>query len=254
VRKGLFILTAVLALAVLAVSAWGCSSFSSGSGSSVLQGSGSDSQNTGIWVTGVGKVTVTPDVAVISLGVQAQSSTVADAQQQASQAMAAVMAALKSNGVADKDITTQYYNISPVYSYDRDTGKQTLEGYSVSNTVSAKVRQVGNAGVVIDAVAVAGGDYTRVNSVTFSVDKPEQYNEQAREAAMTDAANRAKQLAKLAGVKLGKATYINETLSNTVQPIYFDSSSKATPSVAPTPISPGETDITLTVQVVYSIS
>ena len=251
-KKGLLVLGTALAVLVLAVSAWGCGSFSSGT-TSGNQSSGSQ-QNTGIWVTGVGKVTVTPDVAVVSLGVQAQASTVADAQQQASTAMAKVMAALKANSVADKDIATQYYNITPVYSYDSKTGKQTLEGYSVSNTVNAKVRNVGNAGVVIDAVAAAGGDYTRINSVTLTVDQPEQYNTQARQAAMTDASNRATQLAKLSGVKLGKATYINESLNSSSQTIYYDSGAKATPSVTPTPIIPGETDITLTVQVVYSIS
>jgi uncharacterized protein YggE len=250
-KKGLLILGTALAVLVLAISAWGCGSFSSGSD---VNQSNVSQQNNGIWVTGVGKVTVTPDLAVVSLGVQAQASTVANAQQQADKAMSDVMTALKSNGVADKDIATQYYNITPVYSYDRDTGKQVLEGYSVSNTVTVKIRTVGNAGVVIDAVASAGGDYTRINSIALTVDKPEQYNEQARELAMNDAANRAKQLAKLSGVKLGKATYINESLNSSSPPIYLDSGIKATPSGPTTPISPGETEITLTVQVVYSIS
>lgn len=250
-KKGLLMLGTALAVLVLAVSAWGCGSFSSGSD---VDQSNVSQQSNGIWVTGVGKVTVTPDLAVLNLGVQAQAPTVAAAQQQAAKAMADVMAALKANGVADKDIATQYYNITPVYSYDRDSGKQVLEGYSVSNTVTVKIRTVSNAGVVIDAVAAAGGDYTRINSVALTVDKPEQYNEQARELAMNDAANRAKQLAKLSGVKLGRATYINESFTSSPPPIYFDSGIKAAPSVPTTPINPGETEITLTVQVVYSIS
>ena len=250
-KKGLLILGTTLVVLFLAISA-GCSTFS---GSSADTSAASNSQqSTGIWVTGVGKVTVIPDVAVVSMGVQAQAATVADAQKQASTAMAAVMAALKANGVADKDIATTYYSITPVYSYDSKTGKQTLEGYSVSNTLTVKIRVVGNAGVVIDAVAAAGGDYTIINSVTLTVDQPEQYNDQAREAAMTDAANRAKQLAKLSGVKLGKATYINESLNTASDTIYYATGAKSTPSVATTTISPGETEVTLTVQVVYSIS
>ena len=252
-KKGILILGTVLAILVLAVSAWGCGSFSSGGSSDSSQANVSQ-QNNGIWVTGVGKVTVTPDLAIVSLGVQAQASTVAAAQQQAAKSMSDVMAALKANSVADKDIATQYYNITPVYSYDRDTGKQVLEGYSVSNTVTVKIRTVDNAGIVIDAVAAAGGDNTRINSVTLTVDQPEQYNTQARQAAMNDAASRAKQLAQLSGVKLGKATYINESLNSSSQTIYFDSGIKAAPSVPTTLISPGETEVTLTVQVVYSIS
>ncbi len=125
-KKGLLILSTSLAVLVLAVSAWGCGSFSSGGGSDSSQANVSQ-QNNGIWVTGVGKVTVTPDVAVVTLGVQAQASTVADAQQQTAKAMADVMAALEGNSVAVKDIATQYFNITPVYSYNPDTGKQVLE-------------------------------------------------------------------------------------------------------------------------------
>jgi uncharacterized protein YggE len=108
--------------------------------------------------------------------------------------------------------------------------------------------------VVIDAVAAAGGNYTIINSVTLTVDQPEQYNTKARQAAMNDAGNRAKQLAQLSGVKLGKATYINESLNTSSQTIYYDAGAKVAPSVTPTPISPRETEVTLTVQVVYSIS
>ncbi len=252
-KKAFLILGTIVAILVLTVSIGGCSSFS-GSGVADVSQSNISQQNNGIWVAGVGKVTVTPDVAIVTLGVQAQASSVSEAQQQAAKAMANVMAALKSNSVVEKDIATQYFNITPVYSYAQDSGKQTLDGYSVSNTVNVKIRNVGNAGMVIDAVATAGGDYTRINSVTFTVDQPERYNDQAREAAMNDAANRAKQLAKLSGVRLGRPSYINESVNSSSPIIYYDSGAKASASFAPTPISPGETEVTLTVQIVYSIS
>jgi len=251
-KKGLLVLITGISVVILALGAWGCGTSSTGGGSepgsSVI-----NQQNTGIWVTGVGTVTVIPDLAVVSLGVKSQASTVADAQLQAAGSMASVMAALKTNGVADKDIATSGYSITPVYSYNPTTGKQTLEGYTVANTVTVKIRNVGNAGVVIDAAAAAGGNNSIVNSVTLTVDQPEQYNDAARKAAVADAANRAKQLANLSGVKLGKASYINENLNFTPQTISFDSGVKAAPSVS-TPIIPGETEITLTVQVIYSIS
>ncbi len=251
-KKGLLIVITVISVVILALGAWGCGTSSTGggveSGSSVI-----NQQSTGIWVTGVGTVTVIPDLAIVSMGVQAQASTVVDAQQQAAGSITSIMAALKTKGVADKDIATQGYSITPVYSYNPTTGKQTLEGYTAANTLTLKIRNVGNAGVVIDAASAAGGNNSIVNSVTLKVDQPEQYNDAARKAAVTDAANRAKQLANLTGVKLGRATYINETLSNTPQTISFDSGVKAASSVT-TPISPGETEIILTIQVIYSIS
>jgi len=209
-------------------------------------------QNTGIWVTGEGKVSVVPDVAVLNLGVEAQAETVTEAQQQAAEAMEAVMAVLDEQDIAKKDIKTQYFSIYPVRRWDN--GKETLIGYRVTNMVTVKIREMDNTGVIIDAVAEAGGDYTRINSISFTVDDPTDYYEEAREMAMEDAKDKAEQLAKLAKVDLGKPTYINETGAYIPVPREYYVESAPVPAPVPTtPISPGETEIRLTVQVVYSI-
>jgi uncharacterized protein len=258
-KKGLLlVLGLVLAVSLLLV---GCES-QEGSSSVEAQGTtlpqsinvaltGSTSQQTGIWVSGTGEVTATPDIAILTLGVQAQESTVQAAQSEATVAMNAVMDALKANGVADKDIQTQWYNISPVTKWDDKTNEQITTGYSVSNTVTAKIRDVSKAGIIIDAVAAAGGNLTRINGISFTVDNPTAYDSQAREKAMQDAAAKAQQLASLAGVTLGKVIYISESGSYIPQPIRLDASSGV--GSASTPISPGELDITLTVQVGYAI-
>jgi len=211
-------------------------------------------QNTGIWVTGEGKVSVVPDVAILSLGVEAQAASVAEAQQQAAETMEAVMAVLDEYGVTSKDVKTQSFNIYPVRRWEND--KEILIGYRVNNMVTVKIRKVDNTGVIIDAVAAAGGDYTRINSISFTVDDPTGYYEDVRELAMEDAQEKAKQLAKLAGVELGNPTYINEggIYFPVTRDLYWESS--VVPAAAPVPttsISPGENEIRLTVQVVYSI-
>lgn len=207
-------------------------------------------QNTGIWVTGEGKVTVVPDVAMLNLGVEAQAATVAEAQRQAAEAMDAVIKELDEHSVAKKDIKTQYYNIYPVRRWHED--KEILIGYRVNNMVTAKIRKVDNTGIIIDAVAKAGGDYIRINSISFIVDDPSDYYEEAREKAIADAKAEAKQLADLAGVKLGKPTYISEAGGYVPIPYPARAEVEITPA-PPTPISPGETEIRLTIQVVYSI-
>ncbi len=258
-KKGLLLVIGlILAVSLLLI---GCES-QGGSSSMEAQGlavpqnvnvalTGSSSQQTGIWVSGTGEVTVTPDVAILTLGVQAQEATVKAAQSEASSAMNAVVAALKSNGVADKDIQTQWYSISPVTKWDDKTNEQITTGYSVTNTVTAKIRDISKAGTVIDDVANAGGNLTRINGITFTVDDQTAYYTQAREKAMQDAAAKAQQLASLAGVNLGKAIYISESGGYIPQPIRLDTSAGV--SSASTPISPGELDITLTVQVGYAI-
>jgi len=212
-----------------------------------------NSQQTGIWVNGEGKVTVTPDIATLSLGIEAQAATVAEAQAQAAVAMAAVRTALTENGVADKDIQTQYFNIYQVTRWDDNKNEEIVIGYRVTNMVTAKIRDIEQAGPVIDAVAAAGGDYTRINNISFSVDDPTPYYADARQKAMADAKAKAEQLADLAGVNLGKPTYISE---GTVSPpvVYRDAGMEAMAPAPTTPISPGEIDLSLTVQVAYAIA
>jgi uncharacterized protein YggE len=208
------------------------------------------SQQTGIWVSGEGKVAVVPDVAILSLGVEAQEKTVKEAQTEAATVMTAVVAALKSNGVADKDIQTTVYTIEVVTKWDKDTEELITVGYKVTNIVNAKLRDISKAGTVIDAVAEAGGDLTRIRGISFTVDNPTSYYTQARAKAMADAKAKAEQMANLANIKLGKPTYINES---SYIPIPYPVRSYIESGSATTPISPGELEITITVQVAYSI-
>ncbi|MEE8194152.1 MAG: SIMPL domain-containing protein [Dehalococcoidales bacterium] len=237
-----------IALAIVAIGVVSCTSFPSSEPDT--SGIIWSQQNRGIWVTGEGRVAVVPDVAILSLGIETQEAIVAEAQQQAATAMAAVMSTLDEHGVAGKDITTQYFSIQPVRRFD--DGKEILLGYRVTNIVTVKVRNVEDTGSIIDAVTAAAGDYTRINSISFTVDDPQDYNEEAREKAMADAKAKAKQLADLGGVKLGKPTYINE-YGGYISPVVFRDFGLIE-GAATTPISPGETEIQLTVQVVYSIS
>lgn len=213
-----------------------------------------NSQQEGIWVSGRGEVTVTPDIATLRLGVRAQAASVAEAQSQAAEVMNEVMTALTDNGVAEKDIQTHYFSINQVTRWDRANEQEIVVGYRVTNMVTAKIREIDKTGSIIDAVAAAGGDLTRISSIGFSVDDPSGYYEEARQKAMADAKAKAEQLAELAGVRLGKPTYISEGIQ--VPPIYprgvYEEAAMPAPA-PPTPISPGEMELSLTLQVAYAI-
>jgi hypothetical protein len=164
-----------------------------------------------------------------------------------------VMTALKGAGVAEKDIQTQYFNIQPVYQYDNNKQQSIIIGYQVTNTVTAKVRNVAQTGSVVDAAVAAGGNASRVNNVSFTVDDPTFYYAQARVKAIADAAAKAQILAQTANVTLGKPTYLNESTSTPV--IYradLATASGAVPATT-TPVNPGELDITVDVQIAYAI-
>ena len=211
-------------------------------------------QNVGLWVTGEGKVVVVPDIALLRLGIEAQAKTVAAAQREASGAMDRVMKALKSNGVSEKDIQTQRFSIHAVRKWIKGEDRERIIGYRVTNMVVAKIRQIDKAGTVIDAVADAGGDLTRIDSISFTVDDPTSYYKEAREKAIEDAMAKAEQMAEVAGVGLGKPLYISEGTAY-IPPVrdnfYKAVAEGAAPS--PTSISPGEMEIQITVQMVYQI-
>jgi len=209
-------------------------------------------QEEGIWVTGRGEVMAAPDIATLRLGIAAQAATVAEAQSQATEAMSKVMATLIDNGVAEEDIQTQYFSIRQVTKWDRETEEEVVIGYRVTNKVTAKIREIDKTGAIIDAVAEAGGDLTRIDGISFSVDDPSAYYEEAREKAMANAKAKAEQLAELADVTLGKPTYISEGIQ--IPPIIYPREVYVEEAPAPvTPISPGEIEISLTVQVAYAI-
>jgi uncharacterized protein YggE len=251
-KKWLATSLALVILLLAAVGLAGCTSQGAG-GSLEIKGS-LNSQQEGIWVNGEGKVTAVPDVAILRVGVEAQAVDVAEAQSQAQSAMDKMMTALKSNGVAEKDIQTSSFSINKVSRWDATKQQEIVTGYRVSNMVTAKIRTVSKAGTVIDAVTSAGGDLTRIDSISFTIDDPATYREQARKKAVADAAAKAKQLADAAGVKLGKPIYITES-SYVPATIYRDSAVKSeAASGTTTPISAGELEVTANVQIIYEIN
>ncbi len=255
--KKKFWLAICLVLILITIGVTGCEGFTSPTPRVPSAGGIVNSQQSiGIWVTGESKVTVVPDVAILSLGVQAQDTTVMQAQNAASTSMTAVVSELKAGGVAEKDIKTQYFNIQRITRWDNDRQQEIEIGYRVSNSVTAKIRSVADIGMIIDAAVKAGGNYIRIDGISFTVDDPAPYQKDAREKAMADAEAKAKQLADAANVKLGDPTYINESGGYIPVPLIRQAYAEAAPVPAPAPtppISPGETEITLNVQVVYSI-
>jgi len=250
--KKIWILPVSLALVLAIAGLAGCSS---GTTAPIeIEGFSINNQQEGIWINGQGVVTVTPDIATLSLGVEVQAESVTTAQEQAAIAMDEIMTALTDNGIAEKDIQTQYFSIYPVTRWDKDDEEQVIIGYRVSNTVNAKIREVDKVGTIIDAVAEAGGDFTRINGISFSVDDPSAYYEEARGKAMADAKAKAEQLAELAGGSLGKATYISESSYSYAPPsVYRGGVYEDAEMAVETSISPGETEISLSVQIAYTI-
>ena len=169
------------------------------------------SQQSGIWVSGVGKLSVEPDLVDFRVGVDTLGETVAEANSAASEAMAAIVAVLKASGIEDKDIQTSRFNIRPEYDYRETTvdgvrsSSQVLVGYNVRNTVTVNVRDLEGLPELVDDVVTAGGDNIRIDSVSFTVEDPDARLDELRELAVADATAKAAHMAELGGRNAGRA-------------------------------------------------
>ena len=115
-----------------------------------------------------------------------------------------------------------------------------VTGYSASNTVTAKLRDLSKAGEVIDAAALTVGEDVRLQGVTFSIDNTSALVAKARADAVKDALAQGKQLAAAAGVTLGAIRTIDDTGTTLPQPQYFDGSGmRLQARRASVPIEPG---------------
>ena len=203
-----------------------------------------------IAAVGTGKVTAPPDLLTLVIGVETRATSSDAALKDNANRANALIDTLKRHGVAAKDIATSQLSISPTY----DNNGQHITGYQVSNLVTAKVHDIQGAGSLIDAAAGAAGDAVRIQQIAFGFDDDSALLAQARADAVRRAHDQADQMARAAGVRLGKVRSISEGSAVTPQPRY-NLGAAAAPGApaAPTPIEPGTQDLTVTVTAVYDI-
>ncbi len=158
-----------------------------------------------VQVSGAAVVNVTPDRALLTLGVESNGATPDATQKANSQAIQRVIAAIRALGVEAKDIATDYYIVYPVYS---DYNSLVIQGYRIDNSVAITLRDVSLADDAIIAAFEAGAN--EVRDVQFYTSELRKYRDQARELAMTAAGEKAQALAKAGGSEAGCVMQIGE--------------------------------------------
>ena len=180
-------------------------------GRTVLSSNGGE----GINVNGQGTTYGSPDVADFDIGVQVPAPTVLEAREKAAMFMDAVIKSIKTNGITDADVRTSQFSVDPQYNYATGPGQSpVVNGYQVTNVVTVRIRKLDTVAKIVDEASTAGGNYTVVRRMAYGMLDQEKLQMQARELAVKEARARADKLAQLNGVKVGKATQINE---NTTQ-------------------------------------
>ena len=202
-----------------------------------------------VTVTGSGMVTLTPDIAYVSIGVQTQDASAATAVSQNNAQAQAVMNAIKGFGVADKDIQTTNFSIYPQQQYDNN-GKITGIVYQVNNTVYITVRDLTRLGDLLDGAVQAGAN--DISSISFDVADKTQALSQARKAAVANARAQADELTAATGTQVGEVQSISYADSTAPVVLNFAKSADAL-SAASVPVSSGSMQITTTVTIVYAL-
>jgi uncharacterized protein YggE len=201
-------------------------------------------------VSGLGEASAAPDLLTLSIGVETQGQTAAQALTRNNEQMRATIARLTEAGVAERDMQTSNLSVSPRYNYEaRREGAPLLVGYVATNMLTVKLRDIAGAGALIDASVQDGA--TNLGGISFGFAEPEPLRRQAREAAVADARQKAEALARAAGVRLGPILRIQDGQAAPPPMPYMEA--RAVASDFATPIAAGESTLTAHVTLVYEI-
>lgn len=212
-----------------------------------------------ITVQGTGEVYAKPDLALTTFSVVTDAETVAEAISENTGKMNAVIAAVKADGVEEKDLKTTYFNISPRYEWRSEfcsysycpPGERILVGYEVNQSLEVKIRDMEKIGTIIQSATDAGAN--EVGNLQLTVDQQDELKNQARGEAIDEARTKAKELASELGVRLLGVSSFSE---NNVIPYY--GLEKATAAgmgggMEAPQIQTGENKISVTVYITYKI-
>ena len=202
-----------------------------------------------ITVTGSGKITLTPDIAYISIGVQTENVSASVAATENTTKAQAVITAIKGFSVADKDIQTTDFSITPQQQYDNN-GKVTGITYVVNNTVYVTIRDLTKIGDLLDATVTAGAN--DINSIQFDVADKSAALTQARQAAVSDAQKQAEELTTASGARLGDVQTISYYDTSAPMAVTF-AKADAMAGAGSVPVQAGSMQITTTVTIVYEL-
>jgi uncharacterized protein YggE len=165
--------------------------------------------------------------------------------------MGKVLLALKGAGIDEKDYQTSRLSLQPQYAQpapNRSAPPQ-ITGYRASNRVTIKVRDITKVANVIDTLVTAGAN--EIGGINFVVTQASKALDEARSKAVADARRKAEIYAKAAGVTLGEPISITE--EGAAPPPMYRSKMAAPMAITPTPVAPGEEQLSVTVHVTWAI-
>ncbi len=205
-----------------------------------------------IAVTGEGKVDMAPDMAMLSLGVMTQADTAAAALKANSDGLSGALDRLKAAGIEDRDIQTSGLSLQPNIDYSSSGREPQVRGYTASNMLTVRLRDLSVLGQTLDAVVIEGAN--TLNGLSFGLQDPDEATDEARRRAVADAAHKAALYAEAASVTLGRIVTISEQGNyGGPQPMMM-AEARFAKDAGSVPVASGEISIGATISVVYEIA
>ena len=202
-------------------------------------------------VDATGEATRVPDIAIISAGVVARAPTATAALQDTADKMQKMLAALKRAGVESRDVQTSSVNLSPEYRYPENQAPQ-LVGYTASNSVTIRFRDIRNSGKILDALVGQGAN--QISGPNLVVDKPEAALDEARAKAIASGRARADLYARALGLRVVRVVAINESGGYASPPPPMPMYARAEMAGAPaTKIEPGEQKLQVNLAMTFEL-
>lgn len=202
-------------------------------------------------VTGQGEALAAPDMAIVTIGVETDGKTAADALRANSTAMSATIDKLKSMDIEARDIQTAGINVNPRYNYENNRREPEVIGFRASNSVRVRLRDLDKAGAVIDEAVSSGAN--SLGGVSFTFADPDPLYEAARRDAVADAIARATLLADAAGVELGPILTIRDGRAATPRNDTIVVRASRAEADFSAPIEAGESSVRANVTLIYEI-
>jgi hypothetical protein len=209
-----------------------------------------------ISVTATGKVSVTPDLVTFEATYNNKKSDIKSVQEDLTRNNNQIIQALKDKGVADKDIQTKDFSITPSYRWEYSSNKRLDDGQTGRSVIFVKVRNKEKAGEIMDATVNAGAN--QLSNITFTIDDLEKPRSDARKLATDGARKKANELASGSGVSVGGLISISET-SYSYAPTQYSNSyndltaGKAIDTTQVTTLASGSLEVTISVNATYAI-
>ncbi len=206
-----------------------------------------------ITVVGEGKVRIRPDVARAQIGVEVMMDSVKEASEANKERLEAVLAALQEQGIAEEDIQTSGFSVYAERFGPNGPLPDDQINYRVSNNVNVTVRDLDTLGAVLDAAIEAGAN--NIYGVEFSIDDPSTIESEARQSAVADAQAKAEELAELTGTTVSNVVSVSEVIGGGggYYSSNFAEAARGMGGGGSTPISPGELELVMQLQITYAI-